>query len=676
MNKVTINRIAPTINFQNIIEDFVVVQFTQSDGYIKFGAQFIDEFSQNVMAKAVVFENGSSLYTLFAKAEFANIDLRRVLDEGTEMDRLHYRVLDIEQLQNVPQHLLVQLLINSLNAPKSQRLQFNNLTGKLFLFKESLFEKRKFGSSKLLTKIPAIEVKVNKDLQLQLKTTTFTSLLLLSRLKFERKQLKEYAKYTYVHATKSMRRILKSENLDAKDVFIIKQEQGKKTVIPFMDFSDLDSFSESKMGQLSLISEKIQSKLSNYIQLSFEGKETAKAIRLKGNGQDDINTILAKEKLKLNIINSLEEEGIDYAETLQEKLKSLFPQNVVSISNNYKPNALNIKLLHNKVYYENNGTKDSYSNTDGVVQHITIEDFNFKSQSAVKAIVKELLIKRDVHLNQVSLVDWANYNYQSNQIFGISRNDLYYFLTIAPNGSMSFERKEPSLFNQSEFDDLITIFSDDKSVEGIIKNDKGDINVIRRSDLFTLPEFQNIYKKLLSEDKDEEFNVEDLLIWLSEIDIEPSQNRHFGDIIKEYSKDTISKSEILRLIDHRSVKKKLAKQIEDKTGKVLKVYMRDQSKYELMDSNLDIHSYSENGKLHYYVGTIGDGMRSKIGRASVIREISAFAEAPIFFDKILPLMNVDFVRYGDLTVIPFPFKYLREWSLRDNREKNVQNISR
>ncbi|OUS11654.1 hypothetical protein A9Q93_11080 [Nonlabens dokdonensis] len=661
MNKVTTNRIAPTVNFQNIIEDFVVVQFTQSDGYIKFGAQFIDEFSQNVMAKAVVFENGSSLYTLFVKTEFENIDLRKVLDEGTEMDGLHYKVLDIEQLQNVPRHILIQLLINSLNAPKSERLQFNNLTGKLFLFKESLFEKRKFGKNKLLTKIPAVEVKINKDLQLQLRTTTFTSLLLLSRLKFERKQLKDYAKYTYVHATKSMRRILKSENLDAKDVFIIKQEQGKKTVTPFMDFSDLDSFSESKMGQLSFIFDKIKSKLSNYIQVSFEIKETEKSIRLKGNGQDDINTILAKEKLNLNIINSLEEEGLDYAETLKEMLKSLFPQNVVSISNNYKPKALNIKLLHNKAYYENHGTKDTYSNTGGIVQHITIEDFNFKSSSAVKAIVKELLIKRDVHLNQVSLVDWANYNYQLNQIFGISRNDSYYFLTIAPNGSMSFERKEPSLFNQSEFDDLITIFSDDKSVEGIIKNDKGDINIIRRSDLFTLPEFQNIYKKLLAEDKDEEFNVEDLLMWLSEIDIEPSQNNHFSSLLEEHSKNTILKSEILRLIDHRSVKKKLAKHIEDKTGKVLKVYMRDQSKYDLMDSNLDIHSYIENGKLFYYVGTIGDGMRTKIGRASVIREISGFLDGPIFFDKMLPLMNVDFVRYGDLTVIPFPFKYLREW---------------
>ena len=28
------------------------------------------------------------------------------------------------------------------------------------------------------------------------------------------------------------------------------------------------------------------------------------------------------------------------------------------------------------------------------------------------------------------------------------------------------------------------------------------------------------------------------------------------------------------------------------------------------------------------------------------------------FDKLLPLMNVTFVRNGQLTVVPFPFKYI------------------
>lgn len=31
------------------------------------------------------------------------------------------------------------------------------------------------------------------------------------------------------------------------------------------------------------------------------------------------------------------------------------------------------------------------------------------------------------------------------------------------------------------------------------------------------------------------------------------------------------------------------------------------------------------------------------------------------FEKLLPLMNVTFVHNGQLTIVPFPFKYLREY---------------
>lgn len=662
MKTVTINRLNLRINHQRILEDFVVVQFTQSDGYIKFGAQFIDEFSQNVMARAVVFENGSSLYTLFDKTEFKHIDLRKVLDDGTEMDGLKYEIMDKKLLLAIPQHLLTQLLFNSLSAPKSERLKINNLTGKLFLFKESLFEKRKFGKNRLITKIPAIEVKINKNFMLELRTRTFTSLLLLSRLKFDKKPLKNYAKYTYVHATKSMRRILNNEEIEAKDIFILKQEPGKKNIIPFIDFNDLDSYLESKMGQLSVITESIQDKLIEYLELSFEHKKVKDSVRLNVNDQKGINQVLLDKKLKLNIINSLGEEGFEYAEVIEEKLNHLFKQN--SISHSDKPNykALNICIVHNKEYYQKNNIDDSYSIGEAITQHITVEDFNFKSLSAIKALVKELLIKKDVHLGQVTLVDWTTFNYTSNQIFGIRQDDNYYFLTIDPNGAMAFERKELSLFNQSEFDDLIKIFNEDKTVEGIIQNDKEEFNIIRRSELFTLPDFQNIYQRLLSEKKNEEFKKENIQLWLSELDIETSQKNHYYQVITNHPNSTISKTELLKLIDHRTVKKKLSQIIELKSGKVLKTYMRDHSKYELMDSNLDIHSYQENGNLFYYVGTIGNGMRTKITRASVVREISGFHLDPIFFNEMLPLMNVDFVRYGDLTVVPFPFKYLREWA--------------
>ena len=82
---------------------------------------------------------------------------------------------------------------------------------------------------------------------------------------------------------------------------------------------------------------------------------------------------------------------------------------------------------------------------------------------------------------------------------------------------------------------------------------------------------------------------------------------------------------------------------------------------ELLSSCLDIKTYMEDGKQFYYVGTIGEGMRWKIPRAANVRCIEGYQGAPLMFDKLLPTMNVTFVHNGQLTVLPFPFKYLREF---------------
>ena len=82
---------------------------------------------------------------------------------------------------------------------------------------------------------------------------------------------------------------------------------------------------------------------------------------------------------------------------------------------------------------------------------------------------------------------------------------------------------------------------------------------------------------------------------------------------------------------------------------------------ELLSSCLDIKTYMEDDKQYYYVGTIGEGMRWNIPRAANVRCIEGYQGAPLMFDKLLPTMNVTFVHNGQLTVLPFPFKYLREY---------------
>lgn len=82
---------------------------------------------------------------------------------------------------------------------------------------------------------------------------------------------------------------------------------------------------------------------------------------------------------------------------------------------------------------------------------------------------------------------------------------------------------------------------------------------------------------------------------------------------------------------------------------------------EFLSSCLNIKMFDENGKQYYFVGTIGEGMRWNIPRAANIRCLEGYEGAPLLFDKLLPTMNVSFVHNGQLTVLPFTFKYLREY---------------
>ncbi|MFI3284629.1 MAG: hypothetical protein R3Y57_06055 [Erysipelotrichaceae bacterium] len=90
-------------------------------------------------------------------------------------------------------------------------------------------------------------------------------------------------------------------------------------------------------------------------------------------------------------------------------------------------------------------------------------------------------------------------------------------------------------------------------------------------------------------------------------------------------------------------------------------YLRNkEARNNHLTSILDIKSYTKENSTYYFVGTIGNGMQSTILTACIIREIIPYADSQPIFNQLLPLMNVDFIRNGQLTVIPFPFKYLSE----------------
>jgi hypothetical protein len=71
--------------------------------------------------------------------------------------------------------------------------------------------------------------------------------------------------------------------------------------------------------------------------------------------------------------------------------------------------------------------------------------------------------------------------------------------------------------------------------------------------------------------------------------------------------------------------------------------------------------FGETEKQAYYlVGERRDNVQLHFKDACHLRRIVAVDDSKLIFREVLPTMDVDFVRTGQSTVIPFPFKYIRE----------------
>lgn len=588
------NQLRLTAQYDVINEKYDFFEITTSERYFKNGARILDAPLMDQRVCAVRFSHGKTFYVMMAHVSGNLNALHSVLKTAPDGDKITISQKKCQELYN---DVFVQLLLNSLASAQSKFLRFNNLTGQLFCFHPQWLKYSKKNGEDIVMKVPCLHIQVTQQLRLQASVCTFTSVLLRKKITFKKRRFEEYPQYV-LSAHHTLRRKLESDTATA---FIQRQTDDNRTDIPFLDFQDLTRFEQSKMGVVWQVLSDFNSKYNGVAHLSFDEATSYEAL--------DYDRYTAKED-KQSVQNALSETSVKLIDTIGNDYSKVFCQSIadlflskygvsVSIGKRVSKGHLNVRIIHNKAYYE--GSKDPHDDIfpDAAVQHITLEDFSDSSESAISTIVHELLIKQDLNKGCISLFNWKALGYQHDWSFGISTDEepkRYFFMTIHPDGTFTINEQTLNLFEQSEYNDYITIFDSakrsDEQVRGVIRNDDGKINIIRDTGWFTIPQIEQIHAEL-------------------------------------------------------------------KTGNT---YLRSKTvRDELLSACLDVKYISEKDCGYYWVGTIGNGMRANIARASNIRKIEPYQDAPIFFDELLPLMNVSFVRNGQLTILPFPFKYLREF---------------
>lgn len=217
--------------------------------------------------------------------------------------------------------------------------------------------------------------------------------------------------------------------------------------------------------------------------------------------------------------------------------------------------------------------------------------------------------------------------------------------------------------------------NDYRGVIGLVKDAEGNINLIKDTNMYSMPDYTamgDVLKNVASEGR---FPGKDVVTWLrlvmdttdkikvhAELDIVIP---HI-DVNAEYTK-----ANVMGLFKGITTKKEVVRYVFENTGIMLYAYLRgEEERREYLSGNIDINYFDyDDTHAKYSVGEIGNGMKYTIERAGVVRKIQAVEGSKLIFKKVLPLMGVEFVRYGMLTVVPFPFKYLREYIVKE--EKSV-----
>lgn len=598
--KINTNRIVYELDAIQMASLYDVYSLKTTNDRFHSGAKLIDELSDNKRIISVVFVSRKEYLIMLKKgieSRFDLLDKIRKLKDGDKITLTDY----LSGKTN--DYYLLQLLLNALGTRQTKFESYNNVTGHLYCFSPNWI--KRFHSE--IISIPTMDIRLTSGI-LTWNICTFNSLKYKNVMDFGKRNISEFPQYT-ISANYTLRRKLKDDG--KTDAYIQRRIFDEKTSKTFLDISDEKAFDESKMGIITKVVSQFNEKYKGLANLNFEQQESASTIEYSSNREkrllnERLTRMLSKQKVILVDLIGDEKSAIQ-CEKIVSVFKSYFGISVKQAKRLSK-DAYNLRLIHKDAYYGDNfaDPHDETNLSKYTVQHITTENFNDKGSDAyLRAIAfnvaEELIIKDDLRNGAISIVNWSEYKFKDNLIFGLEHDiqsktggtiSQFFFMAIKPDGRFEIRQLENDLFSSDEYHKYLKIFTscEEETVKGIVKCGE-NINVIHETGLHTVP------------------NI-------------------FG------LKDELAKG-------NNKLKNKEA---------------RD----NYLSALLDVKTFEKDKELYYYVGEMGVGINSTLSGVP-IRRIEKFEDSSLFFDKLLPLMGVTFVRNGQLTVVPFPFKYLREY---------------
>lgn len=326
-------------------------------------------------------------------------------------------------------------------------------------------------------------------------------------------------------------------------------------------------------------------------------------------------------------------------------------------------------VTESESFYEETEQEDPYLKSrscTAAIQNITTS--SEPSESASMVILKELAIKSELR-GMPSFITHPK-NIEGIQCIAVidDKEEIFYkaFLEDGKISSSQLTDKE-----QQYCESLLYNVSVGEKAEYIVMSSRGTM-LVTKTLLYPLPDFEKLNQKYFEDTKAVFIKKTEILSILDE-------NRREELISQIEQIDTpkgISSDQIIKILNPDE-KKRLKKII----GLSLKFSVRDKASKKMYIGMLGTtFSYdNESGNILYRSGLLlpqrisSGNIRATVKNNSPYRRIIP-VQGKIDLDVILPLLDEYFVKYGEITVLPYPVKYAREgWQMTmDSKAEEVK----
>lgn len=683
------NRISVDYNMENIDADFDIFRVEKANkDYYKYN--ILDSAVYEFKAAAVQWTFGATALVLFRKGEVTEQQFKEaIMKEYEDVKIQKIDLFDSEQCKcfQYQKRLLAQLLINSMRTPNHDAFRYSNLTGKLFYHDPAWKYKDRF--------IRFLEIVIDPGMYLNLNHETF-----------KRVENESLGTHVIDPKTGEFRKKLKSDtNVTTYKKGSLKHNHFR---VDNFDMTDYTHFCKSKMGVMEQFLKDVKENLSKYISIELMEREDAREFDISNWEKAGISDSEYGELLKKKGVVIVDEIGTKKSKEIVNSLSvELLEHYGVEVTiGDLTLEAYNIRIIHNEEYYIENELPDPHNNIKGyIVQHMTEEAEHFTESSgsspAVRKIVQELIIKGDVKERFISIYDWKRLDSGKSWTFILRERRKtefgentrhvnfanievknyfdYYRLQIDCNGKMDFDSFCDADNEVSEEWEKICCAYDlveskqfrvKNKIDGLFYSDIDNIHAIIETREKSLPNITALMNMLRETDEKQKVQKDVLIQAMNDFELAYQDYYENVELGKEKlleKEEMITKKEVKKVLNMRTnVASLFNRFFHEKFGIWIFGEWRKEEfdaiyqignllniKYEYNDND-----YDDGHTFVYYVGA--KSKRISYPNACCMRKVVSFGDE-IEYEELLPLMAVEFVRNNQYTVLPFPYKYLREY---------------